>query len=364
MRYAGYIRKLIALTVTLGMGSVVLGGCGSTKAASSGTASKTSSSQPASGGSQQLVLYQAAGYAPAVAAAFQKKTGIAVKVVHLATGPLASKIQAEGNYPQWDVAWFDDSTTMQALDNLGLLQTGWTPSDVSNYSAMGTSLLPKDKAYFPMGYTAAAAIAYNPKVLSPSQAPTTWSDLLKPEFKNAVAMNNPAISGPTYPFVAGIIQEKGLAGGEQFFTQLKQNGLQVYAKNGPTIQALLTGKVKVALAQDAALIGKEVKGSSIAIVYPKSGTFLLKNIMSIAKHAKDPKAAEKFVEFCLTPQAQKIMNDPKQGGSDSYRTPLISGVSPDPQVKTAGVKWIPLNTVAAAKNRTTVLQWFTQNIVH
>lgn len=355
------MRKVALGTAVFGICSALVTGCGNGQATQVGSV-KTGGNASANQ-KQTLVVYEASGYASAVAHAFEKKTGIAVKLVHLATGPLSAKIEAEGRYPQWDIAWFDDQTTMEALDRLGLLNTGWAPGDIGNYTSQGRSMVPSNESYFPMGYTAAAVIAYNPKVLPPSQVPKTWSNLLAPEFRNSVAMNNPSISGPTYPFLAGIIQEKGLKAAKQFFLSLKQNGLQVYAKNGPTIQALLTGKVKIALAQDAALIGERATGSSIRLVYPSSGTFMLENVMGMSKNAPDKNAAERFIEYCLTPQAQRIMSNPQLGGSDSYRTSLIKGVTPVPLVHTAGVKWVNLNTVAAAKERTSALQWFTQNIV-
>lgn len=327
--------------------------------------SATASIKPTAAASNTLVLYQASGYAQAVANAFQKKTGITVDVVHLATGPLAAKIEAEGKYPQWDVAWFDDNTTMEALGNLGLLNTKWKPNDLNNYTKAGRKVVPANYEYFPMGYTAAAAMAYNTQSVPASQAPKTWQDLLNPAFKGAVAMNNPAISGPTYPFVAGILQQQGLKAGEHFFQELKNSGLQVYAKNGPTIQALVTGQAKVALAQDAALIGEKLQGAPIKIVYPKSGVYQLENVMGIAKNAPDKKAAEEFVQFCLTRQAQNIMSNPKNGGTDSYRTSYIKGVMTPPIVKklTRNVKWINVYTRIAARRRTNVLNWFTRNIV-
>lgn len=311
------------------------------------------------------MLYEAAGYAQAVANAFYNKTGIKVDVVHLATGPLAAKVEAEGKYPQWDVAWFDDNTTMQALGNLGLLNTGWKPSDFNNYTATGRLMVPAHDSYFPMGYTASAVIAYNTHMVPPSQAPKTWQDLLNPIFKGSVAMNNPDISGPTYPFVAGMLQQRGVQGGEHFFEQLKDNGLQVYAKNGPTIQALLTGKAKVALAQDAALIGEQLAGAPIKLVYPPSGVYQLENVMGIAKNAPDKKAAEEFVQFCLTPQAQSIMSNPKVGGTDSYRTSVVKGAKTPAVVQslTASVHWVTIDPQTAAHRRSTVLNWFSQHIV-
>lgn len=334
-------------------------------AAASTSTSASASTAPSNSGSKTLVLYQAAGFAQAVATAFEKKTGVKVDVVHLPTGPLAAKIEAEGKYPKWDVAWFDGGVTMRSIGDLGLLNTGWTPSDIGNYSAAGRAMVPSDLAYFPMGYTAAGAIAYNTKEVSASQAPQTWQDLLKPAFTNGVAMNNPAISGPTYPFVAGILQTMGISKGEQFFQQLKQNGLQVYAKNGPTIRSVLSGKAKVGIAQDAALIGFKLQGAPIKIVYPSSGVYRLLNVMAISKNAPDKKLAEEFVQFCLTAQAQQIMSNPKDGGSDSYRTSAVKNVAA-PQVvqdMTRNVKWITVDQIQGAKQEPSVLKWFTQNIV-
>lgn len=372
----------LAVTVTLaacGSSSSSGAGHGTSSAASPSSTSKgqksapSASPSPASAASSEtstppsksLVLYEAAGFANAVATAFEQKTGIKVNVVHLPTGPLAAKIEAEGNYPQWDVAWFDGGVTMRSIANLGLLSTGWTPNDIGNYTAGGNAMIPSDHAYFPLGYTAAGAIAYNTKAVPANEAPKTWQDLAKPAFKNAVAMNNPAISGPTYPFVAGILQQMGTSNGEQFFQTLKANGLQVYAKNGPTIRALLSGKAKVVVAQDAALIGFQLKGAPIKMVYPASGVFKLENVVAIAKNAPDKQAAEAFIQFCLTPQAQAIMSNPKDGGSDSYRTSVIKSVAaPQPvQVRTGHVKWVNVDQIQGARQESAVLKWFTQKIV-
>ncbi|QSO52057.1 extracellular solute-binding protein [Alicyclobacillus curvatus] len=378
------IRKASLLSVAFGMSLLMLSGCGTSSAVtnaansgnpstSGGQSSPNSSSANQSSANQStgssankgtLVIYEAEGYAKPVAKAFTKKTGIQVKIVHLATGSLAAKIQAEGNYPQWDLAWFDGAGTMQALDNEGLLNTGFTPNDLSNYTSLGNSLLPKDDAYFPTGVSAAAVIAYNTKLMTAAEAPKDWSDLLKPQYKNEIAMNDPSISGPTYPFVAGILQTKGLTAGEQYFTSLKQNGLQVFAKNGPTVQAMLSGKVKIALAQDAALTGFQMTGNPIKIIYPPSGTYALAGVIGIAKNAANKSAAEQFVEFCLTPEAQSIMVDAKVSGSDSYHTPLVTGVQANSHVQTSGVKWVVVNAIQAASRRSSVLKWFSDNIVH
>jgi iron(III) transport system substrate-binding protein len=81
-----------------------------------------------------------------------------------------------------------------------------------------------------------------------AKPPSTWAQLLLPQWKGAVGMNDPAQSGPTFPFIAGMMYHLGgIAQGEQFFTKLKANDLVVNPTNGPTLNALTSGQIKLAL---------------------------------------------------------------------------------------------------------------------
>lgn len=363
------------------MGAIVstIAGCGTTNSANAvsttgsgspkgntntaGATSNRAGSSPASS-NQTLVFYSAQGYDQAMADAFQKKTGIKVKLVDDSTGNIVAKIEAEKSNPHWDIAWFDGASTMQALDNEGLLMQGWTPNNVSNYTAYGNSLIPQDKAYYPASMTAAAAIGYNTKVVDAAHAPKDWNDLLSPYFKNAVAMNDPSISGPTFPFVAGMLQLKGTKAGEQFYTNLKKNGLKVFPTNGNTLKALLAGQVKAVMIQDSALVSAQQQGDPIQIVYPSSGTFSLPGVIAIDKNAPDKQAAEEFVQFVLSQEGQKVMINPKNGGGDSYFNPIIQGIAPNPARQQSGIKWVAVNPVKAAQNEAQIKKWFNENITH
>ena len=99
-----------------------------------------------------------------------------------------------------------------------------------------------------------AAMVYNKtKVTNP---PTTWQQLLRPQWKGEVGMNDPSQSGPTFPFIAGMMNYLGgVSQGETFYTKLKANGLVINPTNGPTLQALTSGQIKLALVQSSAGIG-------------------------------------------------------------------------------------------------------------
>lgn len=339
-------------------GLLTMSACGAhSSSAKSGSANKQTKkdSKP-----KELVLYSAEGFDQTVADAFQKKTGIKVKLIDDSTGNVLAKVQAERNNPHWDVAWFDGASSMTTLGQQGMLMTGWKPKNLSNYTSLGKKLLPSNDAYFPSGTTAAGAIAYNTKTLKPSQAPKDWKDLLKPEFKNAVSIANPNISGPAYPLMAGFMQQMGMQKGKQFYTNLKKNGVKIANENSVALKNLLSGAVKAAIFQDSAILDAKKKGNPIQIVYPTSGVTMLPSVMGIDKNAPDKQAAKEFVNFVLSKEGQKVMLNTDTG--DALLHPIIKGVNPLPARHDKGIKWNSLNATWAAKHENDLKKWFQDNV--
>ncbi|MDR3585575.1 MAG: extracellular solute-binding protein [Desulfosporosinus sp.] len=352
------VTKLPLVIMSLVLLGATITGCGTTPK----VATNVPPAATPSASSKELVFYSAQGYDDPMGKAFEAKTGIKVKLVDDSTGPLVAKIEAEKSNSHWDVAWFDGDATMQALDNEGLLLQGWTPKDASNLTQLGQSLIAPNKSYYPASTTAAAAIGVNTKLVSPSQYPKDWSDLLGPIFKNSVAMNDPSISGPTFPYVSGMLQLMGDAQGKQFYTSLKANGLKVFPTNDNTLQALMAGQVKAVTIQDSALVEAKQKGDPIEIIYPSSGVFTLPGVIAINKNAPDMEAAKQFVEYVLSQEGQKVMIDPKNGGGDSYFNPVITGIKPDPARQQSSINWIKVDPIKAAQNENDIKKWFHDTI--
>jgi len=145
------------------------------------------------------------------------------------------------------VAWFDGNVTMQSLADQGLLLK-WQSPNASNLTSQGMQYVPSDGSYYPTGITTVGAIAYNTKHIPAAGLPKDWNDLLNPAYKNLIAMNDPAYSGPTYPLIAGVSQIMGGQDqGKQYFLKLKDNGLKIFQTNDPTLNSVETGPVNLVL---------------------------------------------------------------------------------------------------------------------
>jgi iron(III) transport system substrate-binding protein len=344
--------------------ALIASGCGSAATSSNQTAANSSTQTAASSaGDKEIVIYSATGFDKPVTDAFQKKTGITVKLVQDSTGPLLAKLQAENSNPQWDVIWVDGASSMQGLDNQGMLLKDYIPANASNYTDLGKKLVPSDHAYNPVTITAAGAIAYNTQLVKDSEVPKDWSDLLNPQYKGAFAMNNPSISGPTYTTVLGLMNlQGGIPQGEDFFNKLKANGLTVFDSNGPTLTNLIKGTVKFAIAQDSAIIAKmKDKSNPIKIVYPTSGVSTLSNNIAIDAKAPHLSAAKQFVDYVLTLEAQKIAQAADTG--DAAFESIIQGAPAQAGLRPDGIKWNTVDPNDGAQHENEVKTWFTQNVV-
>ena len=341
--------KLRILAGALAIGAVALAGCASSNASSSGSGKVT------------LIVYSAQGYDHAMVAAFQKATGIPVKLDDNSTGPLLTQIEASKNNPNWGLLWVDGATAFAGLDTQGLLQKGFEPK--VQWNSLGTASLPSDKSYTPTGVTLVAAVVYNKtKVPNP---PSTWQQLVSSQWKDAVGMNDPSQSGPTYPFIAGMMNYLGgVSKGEAFYTKLKANGLVVNQTNGPTLQALTSGRIKLALVQSSAGTGAVLGDKQLAVKYLNPVTLLPSAIGIDAKaSATVRKEAEKFANFVLSPAGQKVMQSGDPTG-DSLYYPVLQNTNPLPALPSlASVKTQTINPYTWGPQEATINTWFDANIV-
>jgi len=308
-----------------------------------------------------LVVYSAQGYDSNTVKAFQKATGIPTQLVDDSTGPLLTRIQAEKNNPKWGVLWVDGDLPFAALDQQHMLLRGFEPN--VKWDAAGKSVLPKDESYIPTGLTMAAAVVYDSsKIKTP---PTSWSQLTEPQYKGLVGMDNPAVSGPTYPYVAGIMQEMGgVQKGESYFNQLKANGLVINDVNGDTLHALQTGQIDMATIQSSAILGAMSSDPNLKIAFPKDETLLPSVIGIDGKASKQEQAeAKRFAEFVLSRQGQHQMQTGDPHG-DSLYWPVLQGVNPLPAVPPmSSITYQHLNATTWGDRESSINQWFTANVV-
>ncbi|MGI9185309.1 MAG: ABC transporter substrate-binding protein [Solirubrobacteraceae bacterium] len=342
--------------------TLALAACGSSSsrsASASKTTAGTGSKAAATEGKPMLLVYSAQGYDKNTVAAFQKATGIPAKLVDDSTGPLLARIQAERANPQWGLLWVDGNEAFAALDRQGLLAKHLTSPPLN---ATGKSLTAADGSFIPTGTTMACTLIYDSHAIK--KPPTSWQQLLSSRYKGKVGMNNPAVSGPTYPCVAGLMNYLGgVAQGEAFLKKLKANGLRVSQTNPDTLHLLQTGQISMALIQSSAAVGAVQTTQGLNVAYLPKLTLLPGGI---GVDAKAPAAmreeAQKFIDFVLSAAGQHEMQTGDPSG-DSLFWPTLASASPLAGLPAlAGVSKQAIDPYVWGPREPAINNWFTTNI--
>ena len=145
-----------------------------------------------------------------------------------------------------------------------------------------------------------------------SNAPRTWNDLLKPEYRNRVALNgSPLTSGSA---VAGVFSAALANGGSlnnispgiDFFARLKQAGNFVPVNATP--QTIASGQTPVVIDWDYLNLGyaKEFPAARIQTTIPSTGVYGAHYCQAISNWAPHPWAARLWQEFLYSDAGQLL----------------------------------------------------------
>jgi len=323
-----------------------------------------------------FVLYSAQGYDHAAVAAFNATNpGFTVTLNDNSTGPLLEQIQAEGNNPKWGVLWVDGATAFAQLDNEGKLEKNSVPN--VSFNSLGTANVPADRSFTPTGLTVTGALCYNSAKVTASQLPKTWAQLSQSKYSGQLGMNDPSQSGPTFPLIAGVMDQlgkyksgstaKAVADGKKFFGSLAKNGLLVSSTNGPTLGAMEQGSINMAIVQSSACYGDELNGTfpSIRVKY-LNYSIALPSVIGI--DAKQPAIvrgdAKKFVDWVMSPAGQKVMQTGDPQG-DSLFWPVLNNENPANKIipSLSSTNAVTISPYVWGPLEPTVNAWFDTNVV-
>ena len=237
-------------------------------------------------------------------AAFTAKYGLTHTDTDMSSAEEIQKFDAEKNNPVADIGDIGIQFGQLAVDT-GVAEC---------YKATVWDKIP-DWAKHPDGcwtgwYTGTIAFAVNKAVVP--NAPTSWADLLKPEYAGKVAMSDPRTTGQgAMSFMAANFamggDETNLQPGFDYFQQLHEAGN--LAAIGPSRATLEKGEVGIGILWDYnALPVRDdlVETVDIEVVIPSDGTTSAPYVALINKYGKHKEGAKLFLEYVLSEEGQII----------------------------------------------------------
>lgn len=229
----------------------------------------------------------------------EEQPDITVEVFRAGTGDLRARIAAEQATGEIgaDVLLAADVPTFEGYKDQDLFRE-FTPSDPD-------ALL--EVAVDPDGYYVGTriiptVIAYNTNDVD--EPPTSWAELAEPDYSGQVILPNPDISGAAAFNASAWSLNPDL--GPEWIEELGANAPQVAESNGPVAQAVAEGSRPIGIVVDYLVRDLAAAGSPIGVSYPEEGVPYITQPGAVFADARDPEAAELFLDFIVSTRGQEI----------------------------------------------------------
>jgi iron(III) transport system substrate-binding protein len=300
--------------------AVLLSACGGS---SSPTTTGTTSPHESLAG-QSITLYsgQHEQTTALLAAAFEKRTGVKVKVRPGGEAELANQIAQEGSNSPADVFYTENTPALEHLREQNLL----APVDAATLAAVPARYSSAQGDWVGISGRV-SVIVYNTKQVAPSSLPSSILGFAEPKWKGKLGI---APSETDFqPLITSITKFEGGAAAEKWLEAMKANS-KIYPDNETVVTQVNNGESAVGLinhyywyrVRDE--VGRKGLHSALAYFTPHDpGDLLDVSGAAVLKSSSHQAASQAFVAFLVSVEGQEVL-----ARSHSYEYPLRPGVSP------------------------------------
>lgn len=243
-----------------------------------------------------------------------------VELVYNDLGSAATVVALEKarNRPQADTAYYFAQSAIDAKAK-GVV----APFKPVNAEKLPAEFRDKDSEWF-IVHQLVVAFLVNKNLVE--NVPTSWEDLLKPEYANSIVYLDPRTTGQGQVLTFAAAYGNGgsvenVQPGVEYLAKLHKAG-NVQRVEGTTPYAkFIKGEIPIWIAYEGDGLKAKLKdgmGDSCVVVIPKEGTVSAPYAMSLVKNGPNPSAAKLWLNFVMT-QGQSIF-------MDGFVRPSVPGV--------------------------------------
>lgn len=318
------IQPSIAGTAALAA-TLVLTACGGSSGSSTDAASVSSNaSTPASLAGQSITLYngQHEQTTALLVSAFEKHTGVKVKVRSNDEVELGNQIVQEGSNSPADAFYTENTPVLEHLREENLL----AQIDSATLAAIPARYNSAQGNW--AGVSArVSALVYNTGKVSPASLPSSIMELAQPQWKGKLGI---APSETDFqPLITAITKLKGATAAEKWLAGVKANS-KIYPNNETVVTQVNNGQSSVGLINHYYWsrlrdeVGQSGLHSALHYYAPGDpGDLLNVSGATVLKSSSHQAAAQAFVAFLVSKEGQEVIVH-----SHSYEYPLRPAVSP------------------------------------
>lgn len=230
---------------------------------------------------------------------------VKIKWVRDSTGIITAKLLAEKAAPQADVVMGVAASSLLVLEKEGMLQP-YAPKGIDKLTPryVDTSRPPSWVGMDVWG----ATLCFNTVEAARLgiRKPTSWKDLLKPEYKGRIVMPNPASSGTGYFDVTAWLKLFGEKDGWAYMDRLHDNIAQYTHSGSKPCKQAAAGEFPIGIAFEYRAAKLKESGAPIDLVFPKEGLGWDVEATAIMKGTRNLEAARKLADWSASRTANEL----------------------------------------------------------
>lgn len=350
---------------------LVLAGCGSEaeseatsvetpKESETKTTSTESTENTEKPASDKLVVYAALNEDDIVQIEkqFEKDTGIDMEYIRLGgAGEASTRVQAEKGSPQADIMVGGSVEFYEPLATQGILEK-YTSPNAADIDAQFND----PNGYWQGWYMGVLGIVLNTdrfnEELAPKgvKEPSTWDDLLDPNYKGLFLSSNPATAGGGYIFAATQLFRLGEEKGWTYLEGLNANVHHYTQGAVDPINLIATGEFVAGMSWAHDIVKAAKQGYPIKVIVPEQTAFEIGGV-GIVKDGPNTENAKKFVDWLLTKPVGEM--NTQMSNRYSVRKDVAP---PEGMISIEDVKLVNYDRPKAAEMKESVVEQFTEMI--
>ena len=282
---------------------------------------------------------------------------ITVNFVRLSSGEGLTRLRSEKDNPQFDIWWGGPIDSFVAAKQDGLLEAYDSP----NMANLANPDLTKDPDNYWAGiYIGSLGFGTNQNWLDENpgvEAPTSWDDLLKPEFKGQIMVAHPSSSGTSFTALCTILQLRGEEAGWQYIQDYAGQVLQFTKSGAAPANFVGQGEAAVGIVFSHDIVAAQEKGAPLVLTFPEEGTGFEVGGMGIIKGAQHPDAAKMWFDWALEPATQEL----GPAKYEAYQAPTVTGATPS-RPELLEVNLIDYDFDWCGSNKSAIVDRFTNDV--
>ena len=263
-----------------------------------------------------LVAYDSFSIEPSAFDTFTADTGIDVEIVTAGdAGTMLSKAELTAGNPEGDVMWGVDNTLLARAVGSGVFEP-YESSDLDALSPVSTALVPGheltpvDEGDVCVNYD---IVWYDDQGIAP---PESLADLADPVYADQLVVENAATSSVGLAFLLATVAEYGADGWQQYWTDLRANGITVVDGWDQAYYEQFSGSsgkgpsplvVSYGSSPPAEVIYGDPRPATAPTAVIESTCFHQVEFAGVLAGTEHPDAAGQLVDFLISKEFQEVL---------------------------------------------------------